>query len=513
MVVYTMTKKQVLRIISLVLLGVIALMIGIFAVINAVSASAEDIKHPIYCVERGDNKIALTFDCAWGNSNTDELLEILKNANAKATFFVTGEFCDNYPEDVKKFYEAGHSVQNHSDLHPHVKGMNINDLIADTKECSRKIKMITGEEPLLYRAPYGEYDNNVMTTVEGMGLKVIQWNADSIDWEDPDPYTIHNRILSKTSSGSILLFHNDLENTTEALPQLLTELLQKGFEFTAVEDMIYFEDYYVDNNGVQIYAPTTSAITPVVLYAEDPYANMAFEKMRLNLTIDEIYNLSVFGELKLEVLQKNLTFLSRAEVAALYEMSYEELYAAYIALVYAAEVYGAKDYDPQPSTTTTAEPLPTETTTATTVPATTLGDKTDITASPDKTEIVTTYADKTEIVTTYADKTEIGSGYGDKTEAVGDKTEAVTTYGDKTETGTGYPDRTEIIMGPSSDTLTTTVTETDTTTEPSAVTTTASETEETTVAATTTTEPPQTTVSEDYDVQGEQIIITTKEPK
>lgn len=170
----------------------------------------------------------MTFDCAWGNSNTDELLEILKNANAKATFFVTGEFCDNYPEDVKKFHDAGHSVQNHSDLHPHVKGMNINDLIADTRECSRKIKMITGEEPTLYRAPYGEYDENVLTTIEGMGLKVIQWSADSIDWEDPDPFTIYERIMSKTKSGSILLFHNDLENTAEALPEILTELLQKG---------------------------------------------------------------------------------------------------------------------------------------------------------------------------------------------------------------------------------------------------------------------------------------------
>ncbi len=181
MVVYTMTKKQVLRIVSIVLLAVITLIIVVFAVLNAVTASAEDVKLPIYCVDRGDNKIALTFDCAWGNSNTDELLEILKEANAKATFFVTGEFCDNYPDDVKKFYEAGHSVQNHSDAHPHVKGMNINDLIEDTRECSRKIKMITGEEPVLYRAPYGEFDNNVMTTVEGMGLKVIQWDVERVD--------------------------------------------------------------------------------------------------------------------------------------------------------------------------------------------------------------------------------------------------------------------------------------------------------------------------------------------
>ena len=122
----------------------------------------------------------LTFDDG-PSANTLKILEILNRYRIKATFFVTGEFCDKYPEDVKKFHEAGHSVQNHSDKHPHVKGMNINDLIADTKECSRKIKMLTGEEPTLYRAPYGEYDDTVMTTVEGMGLKVIQWSAEVSD--------------------------------------------------------------------------------------------------------------------------------------------------------------------------------------------------------------------------------------------------------------------------------------------------------------------------------------------
>ena len=187
MVVYTMTKKQILRIISVILFALIVAGVIIFAVFGAVTASADEAKLPIYCVDRGDNKIALTFDCAWGNSNTDELLEILEKANAKATFFVTGEFCDKYPEDVKKFYDAGHSVQNHSDVHPHVEGMNINDLIEDTRECSRKIKMITGNEPVLYRSPYGEYDDTVITTVEGMGLKIIQWSVEAIDRDGKHP--------------------------------------------------------------------------------------------------------------------------------------------------------------------------------------------------------------------------------------------------------------------------------------------------------------------------------------
>lgn len=300
--------------------------------------------------------------------------------------------------------------------------------------------------------------------------------GDSIDWEDPDPYTIFERITSKTESGSILLFHNDLENTTEALPEILTELLQSGFEFAAVEDMIYTEDYYIDNTGKQIYEPKTSAVTPVVLYADDPYANSAFEKMRQNLTLEEIYNLSVYGELKLDVIEKNSTYLTKAEIAALYEMSYEELYAAYIALVYAAETYGAAGGETTGTTTAATTPEPVQTTAVTTT-VTTIGDKTDIiydktdvTSGFDKTEVTSGF-DKTEAITTYADKTEIVTGH---------ITGVLT--GDKTEVSTmTYPEKTEEI------TTTTTI-----------------------VTSTTTTAPPTTTFTGEAD--GDMIIVTT-DPK
>lgn len=181
MLTMTVTRKRALRILAVVLAVFVGVGMGIMLILSAMTASASAGKLPIYSVSRGDNKIALTFDCAWGNSNTDELLAILSAANAKATFFVTGEFCDKYAGDVKKMFDAGHEIANHSDAHPHVEGININDLIEDTRECSRKIKMITGAEPTLYRAPYGEYDDNVITTVEGMGMKVVQWSAEAFD--------------------------------------------------------------------------------------------------------------------------------------------------------------------------------------------------------------------------------------------------------------------------------------------------------------------------------------------
>lgn len=337
MLTYTVSKKKLLRTAVIVLAVLVIAGIIVMAVMSSMKVSAADKKLPIYAVSRADNKIALTFDCAWGNSNTDLLLGLLKDAGAKATFFVTGEFCDKYPEDVKKMYDAGHEIGNHSDVHPHVEGMNINALIEDTRKCSQKIKMITGEEPKIYRAPYGEYDNNVVTTIEGMGMKMIQWSVDSIDWKEPEPETIIKRIEKDTVSGSILLFHNDLENTSLALPQLLTDLKQKGFVFSKVSDTVYYDSYHIDHSGLQIFDVT--ALLPTVKYSDNVLLNETMEIFRQNLTLEEIYALT--GGATPELLERTAPLLDEAHKAAVEEASFEELREAVQNLITVAEREGA----------------------------------------------------------------------------------------------------------------------------------------------------------------------------
>lgn len=347
MFTYTVSRKKLLRTAVIVLAVLVIAGIIIMAVMSSMKVSAADKKLPIYAVSRADNKIALTFDCAWGNSNTDLLLGLLKDAGAKATFFVTGEFCDKYPEDVKKMYDAGHEIGNHSDTHPHVEGMNINALIEDTRKCSQKIKMITGEEPRIYRAPYGEYDNNTVTTIEGMGMKMIQWSVDSIDWKEPEPDTIIKRIEKNTVSGSILLFHNDLENTSLALPQLLTDLKQKGFSFSTVSDTVYFDSYHIDNNGLQIFDVT--ALLPTFKYSDNVLLNEVMEIFRQNLTLEEIYALS--GGATPQLLERTAPLLDETHKAAVEEASFEELREAVQNLITVAEREGAAD-DPGAAITT-----------------------------------------------------------------------------------------------------------------------------------------------------------------
>ncbi len=329
MLALTTTRKNALRVITIVLTVLIGAAMAIALIMSSMTASAQSRKIPIYSVHRNDGKIALTFDCAWGNSNTDELLAILKTVGAKATFFVTGEFCDKYPEDVRKMYEAGHEIANHSDKHPHLSGMNINDVIADTKECGRKIEMITGKAPELYRAPYGEYDDISVDTVEGMGYYFVQWSVDSIDWEEPSPDTIINRVTEKTTDGSILLFHNDLENTTAALPEILSQLSQKGFSFVTAGELIYRDNYSIDNSGNQIKELKTFR------YTDNRYADEAFEIIRANLSIEEIYTLAQGTDLSL--IEKIRPLLNNEQLTAIQNMSYDELKEAVRSLVESME--------------------------------------------------------------------------------------------------------------------------------------------------------------------------------
>lgn len=333
MFTYTISRKKLLRTIIIILAALAGAGIILTAIMSSFKVSAVSRKVPIYSVSRGDNKLALTFDCAWGNSNTDLLLQLLKDADAKATFFVTGEFCDKYPEDVRKMYDAGHEIANHSDTHPHVEGININDLIADTNECSRKIQMITGEKPALYRAPYGEYDDNVVTTIEGMGMKMIQWSVDSIDWQEPDADTIIGRVTEGAESGSIILFHNDLENTAEALPEILTALRQKGFTFSRVSDMVYSDSYHIDSNGVQIY--DTTALIPTAVYSDDPLINESMEILRQNLSLQELYDLT--GGVTQEMADRVEALLNEDQKQALQEASFDELREAFTNLIAAVE--------------------------------------------------------------------------------------------------------------------------------------------------------------------------------
>ncbi len=219
---------------------------------HSVNTMSEKDNIPIYCVKTDEKKIAITFDSAWDDADLTEVLQALEDYKCKATFFVVGDFLVKYPERVKEMYEKGHEIANHSDTHPHTNSLSRDEMIKEMEDCDKKIKDITGQEEVLFRAPYGEYNNLLVKTCEDTGRFCIQWDVDSLDWKGLTADMIVKRVTEKVKNGSIILLHNGAENTAEALPHLLCELKNEGYEFVTVSDLIYRDNYYIDHTGMQI---------------------------------------------------------------------------------------------------------------------------------------------------------------------------------------------------------------------------------------------------------------------
>ena len=205
---------------------------------------------PIYCVERDDNKIAVTFDCAWNDSDIDAILKTLDIYDCRATFFIVGDWAEKYPQSLLKIYNAGHEIGNHSYNHSDYTKMSAEALLADMDRCDAVIAEITGTKPSLVRAPSGGYNDTVVQVCDGRGTPCIQWSVDGIDYGDADPDGIVMRATSTTKAGDIILLHNGTEHTAEVLP-LILEKLSKTYEFSTVSDMIYTENFTIDHTGMQ----------------------------------------------------------------------------------------------------------------------------------------------------------------------------------------------------------------------------------------------------------------------
>ncbi len=244
---FVITKKQIMFAICIIL----SLIIGTVTTKSVLAKT--DKKLPIYSVETDKKRIAISFDAAWGNDDTGKLIEILKKYDVPATFFVVGTWVDKYPESVMQISNAGHQIQNHSNTHPRMTTLSKVKMTDEIISCNEKIEKLTGVKPTLFRPPYGDYDNMVVETVEENKMNTIQWSVDSLDWkETATADSIYNRVVSKVQNGSIVLFHNDADHTPEALPRILEKLKSEGYEFVFISDLIYKDNYTIDNTGKQI---------------------------------------------------------------------------------------------------------------------------------------------------------------------------------------------------------------------------------------------------------------------
>ena len=222
---------------------------------NALSVFKIKRELPIYSVETNEKKISISFDAAWGDQYTNDILDTLDSYNVKTTFFLVEFWADRYPEMVKKIYDKGHEIGNHSATHPKMSQLNEEQIIRELKKTEEKIEEISGYKTFLFRPPFGDYNDRLINVCRENGYYVIQWDVDSLDWKELGANQVVDRVTKNVKNGSIVLFHNNAKYVSEYLPLVLEKLKKEGYEIVPISELIYKDNFYMDNTGRQIKKP------------------------------------------------------------------------------------------------------------------------------------------------------------------------------------------------------------------------------------------------------------------
>ncbi|HRY60232.1 MAG TPA: polysaccharide deacetylase family protein [Patescibacteria group bacterium] len=182
--------------------------------------------------------VALTFDDGPHKYLTPRLLDILKNNDVKATFFVVGNRMKVYPDIVKRIYNEGHEVGDHTWGHAWLTQIGIGKATWQIKSAKDTIFQTTGVKPKLFRPPYGATNKYIADIVAKMGMRQIIWNVDPCDWRDYTPERTANYILKNTHDGDIILMHDIHANTIKAVPGIISMFRKKGYVFVAVSSIL-----------------------------------------------------------------------------------------------------------------------------------------------------------------------------------------------------------------------------------------------------------------------------------
>ena len=206
---------------------------------------------PVYSVQTDKKQVAITFDASWGADKTEEIMKILKEYDAKGTFFLVGFWIEKYPDMVKLINDNGFEIGTHSNTHPDLTKLSREAVKLEISTCTDMIEKITNKKIELFRAPYGAYNNTVIEVSNELNLIPIQWDVDSLDWKGISAQNITTRIINNVKNGSIILCHNNSDHILDALPMVLDRLKGQGYEVTSVGELVYKENYTIDRNGVQ----------------------------------------------------------------------------------------------------------------------------------------------------------------------------------------------------------------------------------------------------------------------
>lgn len=223
----------------------------------ATAVVAQKRELPIYCVERSDKVVSISFDASWGADKTIPILDILDQYDVKTTFFLVGSWVDKYPDMVQEIFARGHEIGNHSDTHAHMSQLSEQGIRDELRIMSDKVEKLTGVRPTLFRPPYGDYNDRVIRVSRAEGYEAVQWSIDSLDWKDRGTQDIIKQCTYRVDNGDIVLFHNDSNDIVNALPTVIQHYQGLGYTIIPVSQILLEGDYTIDVQGKQHPKTTT----------------------------------------------------------------------------------------------------------------------------------------------------------------------------------------------------------------------------------------------------------------
>ncbi|MDO4464247.1 MAG: polysaccharide deacetylase family protein [Bacillota bacterium] len=186
--------------------------------------------------EAGGKKIALTFDDGPHPYYTQQLLKGLKERNVKATFFITGQNVEAYPEIVKEIYAEGHLIGNHTYSHIQLTSKNEESFKQEIVRTNEAIKEVTGQDTIYVRPPYGSWNKEFE---KELNMFPVLWTVDPLDWCSSDASRIVRSVCSKAKENDIILMHDQYKTTVTAALKIVDELTKKGYEFVTVDELLF----------------------------------------------------------------------------------------------------------------------------------------------------------------------------------------------------------------------------------------------------------------------------------
>lgn len=186
--------------------------------------------------EQEKKKIALTFDDGPHPVYTPEMLDLLKEKNVKATFFLLGEQIEKYPDIVKRMSEEGHLIGNHSYKHEQLSKLSSVQACSQVNRTNELIHSITGKYPEYLRPPFGDWKDSLDCEVN---MVEVLWDVDTLDWSSKNKDKVVNKVMNNVEEGDIILMHDSYESTVQATGEIIDRLQEEGYEFVTVDELIF----------------------------------------------------------------------------------------------------------------------------------------------------------------------------------------------------------------------------------------------------------------------------------